>query len=402
MKILVVSQYFYPETFRINDFCFKLVEEGNDVTVLTGYPNYPEGYFYPEYKNKRIKKENIHGVNVIRVNMSQRRKNAIALFFNYFTYAISAGLKALRLERDFDIIFVYEVSPVTQIIPAWLYKLLNKTPIVVNCQDIWPDVIKVYGIKENSFIFSLVRMFSKWLYRRADVIVTSSPGFNQYLANVCGIANEKMVYMPNFAENFYLDFGNSKCDDGKKHLLFAGNIGKAQNLDVIVNAVALLDPILQKEIMIDILGDGSYLNEMKKMVEERKLEKYFTFHGRKPSDQLKSYYEGADGFLLTLEGNSPVSQTIPAKLQGYMGAGKPIFAAINGEANELIRLANCGRCVPAGDVNGMVQIITEMLQTDDLMAKEGFNGRQYFLENFTIAKYIEKLTQLFEVLQMRR
>ena len=396
MKILVVSQYFYPETFRINDLCFNLVKEGHSVTVLTGYPNYPEGYIYPEYKHKKIKRETIEGVDVIRVNICERRKNAMFLFLNYISYALTAGFKSLRLDKDYDAVFVFEVSPITQIIPAWLYKKRCKVPVIVNCQDIWPDVIKVYGIKEKSAIFSAVRKFSAWLYKKADVIITSSPGFNGYLENVCSIPQDKMIYLPNFAEDYYLAFGNRNNGDGKQHLLFAGNIGKTQNLDVIVDAIKLLDEPLQNQVMVDILGDGSFLEELKQLVKQNGLDSRFTFHGRKPATELKSYYELADAFLLTLEGDSPLSLTVPAKSQGYMGAGKPILAAINGGASAIIQMADCGKCVPAGDAEGFSKIIKMMLESDDRFEQLGKNGRNYFINNFTVKKYINKLIEILE------
>lgn len=397
MKILVVSQYFYPENFRINDLCFDLVARGHDVTVLTGYPNYPDGYIYPEYKGRRVRQETIQGVNVIRVRMVQRRKNPISLFLNYLSYALLAGRKAANLDSNYDAIFVFEVSPVTQIIPAWRYKKKNPiAALVVNCQDIWPEVVKIYGIREKSFLFSAIRSFSAKLYNRADQIVVSSPGFIEYLHRVCEIPESRMSFLPNFAEDFYLEFGEQSAEDGKVHLLFAGNIGKAQSLDTIVDAVEQLPTEVREKLIVDFLGDGSYLEDLKDRVKEKRLEDYFRFHGRKPSEELRSYYEMADGFLLTLEGNSPVSWTIPAKLQGYMGAGKPVLAAIDGGAADIICEANCGKCVSAGDSEGLSRMIDAFLKDPAAFRELGENGREYFKEHFTESIYIDKLLKEFE------
>lgn len=397
MKILVVSQYFYPENFRINDLCFDLAARGHEVTVLTGYPNYPGGYIYPEYKGRRVPRETIQGVNVIRVRMAQRRKNPASLFLNYISYAALAGQKAGKLDPDYDVIFVFEVSPVTQIIPAWRYKKKNsRAALFVNCLDIWPEVVKVNGIREKSLLFSAIRSFSAKLYNRADQIVVSSPGFIEYLHRVCEVPESRMRFLPNFAEDFYLEFKEKPAEDGKVHLLFAGNIGKAQSLDTIVDAVDRLPVEMREALTVDFLGDGSYLEELKANVTEKHLEKYFRFHGRKPSEELRAYYEMADGFLLTLEGNSPVSLTIPAKLQGYMGAGKPVLAAIDGGAAEIIGEADCGQCVSAGDGEGLSRMIGAFLEDPAAFRKLGENGRAYFKAHFTKSIYTDKLLNQFE------
>ncbi len=403
MRILVVSQYFYPEGFRINDLCFELAARGHAVTVLTGYPNYPGGYFYPEYKGRRVDRETIQGVEVLRVRMSQRRKNPISLFLNYVSYAFSAGRRAAKLGRNYDVVFVFEVSPVTQIIPAWKYKKKDPNAVlVVNCQDIWPEVVKVYGIREGSILFSAIRSFSAKLYNRADRIEVSSPGFIDYLNRICEVPKSKMSFLPNFAEDFYLDFNDKTAEDGKVHLLFAGNIGKAQSLDTIVNAVSILPAETRGKLVVDILGEGSYLEELKANVKDKHLEDHFRFHGRKPAEELRSYYETADGFLLTLEGNSPLSLTVPSKLQGYMGAGKPVLAAVDGGAEKIIRDSHCGLCVAAGDSEGLSRMISSFVDDPAGFKKMGENGRRYFKEHFSKSIYVDKLLEKFEQLTAER
>lgn len=338
----------------------------------------------------------IQSVEVIRVRMCQRRKNPVSLFLNYISYALLASQKTARLVQDYDVIYVFEVSPVTQIIPAWKYKKKNRrAALVVNCLDIWPDVVKVYGIREKSLLFSMIRSLSAKLYNRADRILASSPGFTEYLHRVCAVPEEKIRFLPNFAEDFYLDFSTRSAEDGKIHLLFAGNIGRAQSLDTVVESVALLPESTQKMLMVDILGDGSYLEELKALVNENHLERCFVFHGRKRSEELRTYYETADGFLLTLAGNSPVRATIPAKLQGYMGVGKPVLAAVDGGAAEIIREANCGWCVSAGDSVGLSNMIRSFAERPEESRRLGENGRRYFIEHFRKSIFVDKLLQEF-------
>ena len=195
MKILVVSQYFYPENFRINQLCFELVNLGHHITVITGYPNYPGGYIYEKYKNKDVKEEKIRGVQIIRVNLCQRRKNPINLLLNYLSFAWNAHHRIKKIKGDFDCVFVFEVSPITQIFPAWTYKRKYGIPLIINCQDIWPDVVKVYGIKENTIIFNLIKKISAFLYKKGDLVITSSPGFNLYLEKTCEVNHDKIVYL---------------------------------------------------------------------------------------------------------------------------------------------------------------------------------------------------------------
>lgn len=396
MKILVVSQYFYPENFRINDLCFEMQKRGHEVTVLTGFPNYPEGYFFKGYEDKKRKEEIINDVRVIRCNLVQRKKDPVHLFLNYLSFAYNAKNKVNKLNEDFDIIFVFEVSPITQIIPAMSLKKNRKIPLIVNCQDIWPDVIKVYGIKEKSLVFKLIKKLSSYLYRQADMIITSSPGFNDYLISVCNVEDNKLIYVPNHAEDFYLSYKNLTKENEKLHILFAGNIGKAQDLKTLVNAISLLDDSSKEKIIIDILGDGSYLYELKQIVIKKNLNNFFVFHGRKDITEIKKYYEKANAFLLTLEGNSPLSMTIPSKLQGYMGAGKPILAAINGGAKEIIEKSNCGLCVHSGQSDDFSKIIREFIDDKDNLLSLGENGRNYFIKHFKTNVYIDKIEKLME------
>lgn len=394
LNILIISQYYYPEQFRINDICEGLVKQGHHVTVLTGLPNYPEGVVLSKYKNFKNRKEIINDVYVIRSFLYGRGKGALKLFLNYLSFMISACLKKRKLpKKNYDAIFVYEISPVTQIFPGYLYKRKFRCPLFVNCQDVWPEVIKVYNIEESSLIFKLVKKFSIWLYRKADRILVSSEGFIDYLHTICKIAFEKMEYLPNHAEEIYLNFSNQTPSDvdNMVNLLFAGNIGKAQDLDTLVKAVSQLSKLAMKKVIINIVGEGSYMAILKSSVIKMELNDKFVFHGKKKLTELKYFYEKADAYILTLEGNTFISKTVPAKLQGYMGAGKPILAAIDGQAKIIIEKANCGLCVNAGDNESYAEILEEFILNIELYRGLGNNGRDFFNRNFTLEKYIERL-----------
>lgn len=394
MKILVVCQYFYPENFRINDVCFRLAEEGHDVTVLTGLPNYPEGIIKPEYRNFKRRKEEIRGVKVIRVPLVGRGKGKVRLLLNYFSYTFFATFKALTL-KDFDVVYAYQLSPVIQVIPAYFVRKSGKK--VINCLDLWPESITAIGMKTEGTVYNMIKKLSSSIYRRADEIITPSRGFDDYLVDTCGVKREKIKYLPSHAEQEYLSVTEKQHFTNEKlHLLFAGNIGRAQNLDIIVEALSMTDKSILDEIIVDIVGDGSYLETLKINVENKQLNEVFAFHGRCDIKDVVQYYEVADACLMTLEPNSFVSKTVPAKLQGYMASGRVVIGAINGSAADMIKEANCGVVVAGDDAKGLSQLITEFVQNRNSYAQYGQSGRQYFLDNFTIDKHITKLISYWE------
>lgn len=394
MKILVVSQYFYPENFRINDVCFELAKEGHDVTVLTGLPNYPEGIIKDEYRFFRKRKEIIQGVKVIRVPLIGRGKSKYKLMLNYASFAICGSLRAMFLSR-FDVVYSYEVSPITQVIPAFFVRKSGN--LVVNCLDLWPESITAIGMRTEGRLYHMIKKLSSWVYRKADTILVPSRGFEDYLVDVCAVKRERIQYLPNHAEKDYLLVNDKNTfTNDKLHLLFAGNIGRAQNLDIIVDALSNLEQSILEQLVIDIVGDGSYLQQLKKKVAENKLDEVFVFHGRCDVKDVVKYYEIADACLMTLEPSSFVSKTVPAKLQGYMASGRMIIAAINGSAADIIREANCGLCVAGDDVQGFADIITAFVQKRAEYINYGQNGRNYFLENYTLEKHINKLLFYWE------
>lgn len=394
MKILVVTQYFYPENFRINDVCKQLVKEGHDVTVLTGLPNYPSGVIEKKYRWFKNRKEEYQGVKIIRASLFARRKNPISLLLNYISFMINGSIKALFMKGSFDVVYAYEVSPVTQIVPAIVAKKKHKVKLIVNCLDLWPESIKVMGIKEGTFIFKVVKRISSRIYKSADTIIIPSKRFDQYLVDNCEIKHANITYLPNHAEDDYLGFTDRSDDDSKIHLLFAGNIGKVQNMDIIVDAVILLDESLRSKLIVDIVGNGSYLEEMKKKVKDKQLDNIIVFHGQKPLKELKEHYEIASATLLTLENNGFISMTVPAKLQGYMAVGKPVLASISGSANEVICEAQCGLVCEANDVEAFAHIMQEYLEDVGKHKYLGINGKEYFKKHFTIDVHTKELVSI--------
>lgn len=392
MRILIVCQNYYPEQFKINDISEQLVKHGHYVTVLTGLPNYPTGKIPREYRWGKRRKEIINGVNVIRSHEIGRKNSVIGLAINYFSFMISASCKALFLKRVFDIVFVYQVSPVTMILPGYIMKKRMKIPMYLYCCDIWPESLKNKISNENSLIFKMVKILSKFLYSKCDSITVSSKPFIEYFEKVHNIQSDRISYIPQHAEDISLNL-NFPVNNEITDFVFMGNIGIAQDIDCILNAAERIKNT--HKFCIHFVGDGSYLGISKNLVRMKGLENNVIFYGRRPIEQMQDYYKLADACLLTLTADNLIGLTMPSKLQGYMAAGKPVIAAINGAAREVIIDSKCGLCVNAGDFNALAEVMIDFIENPDKFKKCGENGRRYFRNHFTKSIYMAKLEQEF-------
>lgn len=388
MKIFVVCQNYYPEQFRINDICEQLVKEGHTVTVLTGLPNYPVGKIPKEYRWRKKRKEIINGVKVLRCLEIGRRHGAVMLAVNYLSFMLSATVKALFLKKEFDIIFSYQLSPVTMALPAIVMKKRSKKPMYLYCCDTWPESMKNIISNERNIIFRTMKAFSRYIYSKCDMISVTSEPFIKYFNQVHAIPIEKISYIPQHAEDIYLRMDFSPINNST-NFVFMGNIGIAQDIDCILEAAEKIKDIAS--FKIHFVGDGSYLEKGKTLVQQKGLDDIVVFHGRHSIEKMPDFYKLADACLLTLKGDSLIGLTMPAKLQGYMAAGKPVIGAINGAAQDVIREAQCGLCVNAGDSNGLAQSMRDFIENPDKYKDCGGKGREYFKNNFTKTIFMKKL-----------
>jgi len=388
MKILVVCQYYYPEQFRINDICEQLVHYGHSVTVLTGLPNYPMGKILPEYKWGRKRKETINGVNVLRCFEIGRKNGVIGMALNYGSYMVSASVKALFLKKEFDVIFVYQLSPVFMTLPGVVLKKRSHKPLYLYCCDIWPESLKNYIADESSLIYKTVSKFSRYLYSQCDAITVTSKPFIDYFNQAHSIPIERISYNPQHADDNYLEM-DFLVDDDVTDFVFMGNIGIAQDIDCILEATEKIKSI--PKFKVHFVGDGSYLETSKDLAKQKGLEDLVVFHGRHPLDEMPNFYKLADACLLTLKDDSLVGWTMPSKLQGYMAAGKAVIGAINGAALDVISESNCGVCVKASDSEALAEAMKEFIQDPDKFKECGENGRNYFKSHFTKEIYMRKL-----------
>lgn len=386
MRILMVSQLFYPEQFRVNDICFELVKQGHEVTVLTGLPNYPEGIVKEDYK--KVRQEEINGVNVIRSWLIGRGSTKKMLFLNYISFAVSASLRILTIKNDFDKIIVYQLSPVTMAIPAIIAKKKMKKPLIIYTHDLWPESIAAGGIVPASRIYKAVKVLSQLIYKQADEIWLSSQMFESYFRDYLQI-NKPMTYMPVYAEDLF-DSIPKREEDGKFNLLFAGNIGNMQSVETILLAAKELAD--RKEIIFHIVGDGSSRIKCEKLKLDYQLDNVY-FHGSHPVESMPYYYALADAFLITLKDHPLISYTLPNKVQSYLAAGKPIIGAINGETAHVISQSNCGFIVGAEDHNALALAIKEFIvfENKDILSN---NSKECYIRNFSKEHYFKNLQQV--------
>ncbi len=394
MKILVVCQYYYPEPFRITDICENLVKRGHDVTVLTGLPNYPEGIVLDDYRHGKKRKETLNGVKVIRCYEIGRGKSKLKLFLNYFSYALSATLKALFMKEKFDVVLVNQLSPVMMGIPAMIYKKKHRKKILLYCLDLWPDSLAAGGVKEDSIIYKIFYKISKWIYKSADMILVTSSMFEDYFKNILQMNTVNIKHLPQYAEDLFVQKEETSdtevaasIENKIYNFVFAGNIGDMQSVETIIKAANELS--VNKNISFHIVGDGSKLENCKKLTEELKLETII-FYGRRPVEDMLQFYGMADAMLITLKDNKALSYTLPGKVQSYMAAGKPIIGAINGETRRVISEAACGFSCEAEDYKALADLVKRFCDSNEKEQMET-NAQKFYFDNYSKDKFISIL-----------
>ena len=400
MKILVVCQYYYPEPFRITDICETLVQKGHQVTILTGLPNYPEGKVLDEYRNGKKRNEILNGVKIIRTFEVGRGNSQLKLLLNYFSFAISASLKAYFMKDQYDVVFVNQLSPVMMSIPAIVYKKKHNKKLLLLCLDLWPDSLAAGGVRENSNIYRLFLKISRWVYKSADRILVTSNMFKDYFQNTLGLSITNIEHLPQYAEDLFSTRVESiKSDTSgsikRFNFVFAGNIGDMQNVETIIKAANELHT--HHNITFHIVGDGSKLEECKQLVDRYNLTNV-TFHGRRPVEQMPYFYAMADAMLVTLKHNKALSFTLPGKIQSYMAAGRPVIGAINGETSYVIKDAKCGLCCKAEDYKELARLIIQFCNSN-IREQMALNARNYYINNYGKEHFIDRLESVLDSLE---
>jgi glycosyltransferase involved in cell wall biosynthesis len=409
VRILIITQYFSPENFRINDLGANLVERGNDVTVLTGLPNYPGGSFFDGYGWRGPYRERHAGADVIRVPVIPRGKGgSVRLALNYLSFVISACWAILFLMPSaarFDATFVFAPSPATVGIPGALARWRFKAPMIYWALDLWPETLVAVGAVKEGPILAVAQRVMRWIYRHCDLVLVQSRGFFSQI-ECLGVSRAKLRYFPNWGEAVFeappLDSDSALLNglpDGFR-VLFAGSIGASQDLPAILDAAACLKG--KGEVHWVIVGDGRMAPWAQEEALRRGLSDVVTFVGQKPLETMPSYFAACDALLVSLRREPVFALTVPGKLQSYLASGKPILAMLDGEGAKLVAEANAGFACAAGDSAALAACVERLLQLSaDERKRLGENGRKYFLANFARDRVFDLLDACLKEVTVR-
>jgi glycosyltransferase involved in cell wall biosynthesis len=401
MRVLVLSQHFWPESFRINQVVKSLTEAGCSVTVLTGQPNYPQGRVFTGYSAWSLRKEkHADGYLICRVPLLPRgRASAMRLSANYASFVLSAAVFGPWLLREvqFDVIFVYAPSPILQAIPAVLLKWLKKARLVTWVQDLWPESIESTGYIRNPHVLKVVEHVVRWIYRHNDLLLGQSRSFVTSIGELAG--GTRVEYFPNPGEASLTNDATSEpalrlqCGF---NVVFAGNLGTVQALDTVLAAAELLRA--DERIRFVLVGSGSRSAWLQNEVAQRGLTNV-QLPGRFPAEEIPAILEQASALLVSLMRSPIMSQTIPAKVQAYLAAGRPIIAALDGEGAKLVTEAKAGLSVPAEDAAALADAVRTLVSMgDDERLRMGNAGTRFYQEHFApdalARQLIERLRQI--------
>lgn len=403
MRILVVSQYFWPENFRINDLVTEWCRRGHEVTVLTGYPNYPSGEIFPEFHDNPDKYDSFGDAKVVRVPLLPRGTGAVRLMLNYVSFAFcasSVGVWYLR-GRAFDVIFVFEPSPITVGLPATLLRRLKRAPLVFWVLDLWPETLEAVGAVKSSLILKMVGRLVSYIYNRCDLVLAQSRSFVPAIRKYCR-PQVWVDYFPSWSDSTF-DFAfvepaaEISAEDQFFNVMFAGNIGEAQDFPAILDAAEILKG--EKRIRWLIVGDGRAAEWVRSEIACRGLGDCFLMLGRYPVERMPSFYIHANALLVSLKDTPIFAMTIPGKLQSYLASGIPVLAMLNGEGAEIVRASRSGLACPAGDGKALAAAVMKLASfSGDELSEMGARGLALSRSDFDRETLIAKLLEWFEIL----
>jgi colanic acid biosynthesis glycosyl transferase WcaI len=366
MRLLVVTQYFWPENFRVNDLVAELTARGHDVTVLTGVPNYPDGEVFADFAAHPGQFATYAGATVVRVPMLPRHRGGLRLMLNYASFACGAAVVgAWRLRgRPFDAIFVFEPSPVTVGLPAVLLRYLKRAPLAFWVLDQWPETLQAIGVVRSPAILRMVGRLVSYIYRHCDLLLAQSASFVPRIRRYAG-ASSAVEYFPSWSDTSTVGGQVGTAAEvphapGVFTIVFAGNIGDAQDFPAILAAAEMLRD--REDVRWVIVGDGRRAEWVAQEIRRRGLESRMRMLGRFPLDRMPSFFASADALLVALKSEPVFAMTIPGKVQSYLAAGKPILAMLDGEGADVIRRSGAGLACDAGDATGLAANVLRMIE----------------------------------------
>jgi glycosyltransferase involved in cell wall biosynthesis len=362
-KILIVTECFYPEEFKINDVALSWKDKGYDVDVLTLTPTYPLGKVFPGYKNGFFQKDEYHGVKIFRVYaVTGYRDSFIKKLLRFINFMIVGSIVSIFIGKRYDYIFGFNTGALTSMLPAVMLRKLYKKPLMFWVQDIWPDSLYAYGLKKTKLISYILDIFVKFIHKDITSIAISGKGFESKLRPYVD-KNLKFNYLPNWADD--LDMSLSPAHLSKKsvvHFTFAGNIGKQQNLENIINAFCMLPNNYQKKSQLNIVGDGPKLDDLRMLTDNNP---HIVFYGKQMRKDMVKFYKASDFLIVSLVDEPVFSITVPAKTQTYIAAKKPILAIINGDTVDIVKNHNLGLHAHPSNVNEITRLFIKCIEMND-------------------------------------
>lgn len=396
--ILVVSQYFYPESFRINDICEEWIKRGYRVTVVTGIPNYPQGKFYKGYGWSKKRREKWNEIEIIRIPLIARGHTAVGLALNYLSFVISGFFWSHFTKQKADFVFNFEVSPMTQALVGVWYAKRIKIPCYLYVQDLWPDNLEIVAGIHNRFILNCVDKMVQYIYRHCHKILATSPSFVEEIQKRAK-DHTKVFYWPQYAEDFYKP--QKRCeipeiiDDGSFKIIFTGNIGRAQGLDILPKTANLLkEKALDGRIKFVIVGDGRYKDELMRQICQQGVQNMFIIVERQPAEYIPAFLACCDAAFVSFMDNELFAKTIPAKLQSYMACGMPIIASATGETKRIVQESGCGICCPIGDEYALADVIKNIITGREQLLTMSKNSLSYFAQHFEKEELLNQVDEL--------
>lgn len=398
----MVTQYFWPESFNINSLVQSIKQRGHQIDVLTGKPNYPAGEIYSGYNALGCDFETWKGIEIYRIPIIARgEKSGFRLALNYLSFVVSGLILApwMLRRKQYDAIFVYAPSPIFQAIPASFIGWIKKCPVALWVQDLWPESAQATGYVRSPWLLKLLERMVRFVYRHTDLLLVQSRAFQ---APVAALASGKPIaYYPNSVEPGFYDPPLMTLPDipglaGEFSVLFAGNVGAGQAVEVIVDAAEKLRE--NPDIQFVVLGSGSRWDWMREQAQARGLTNLH-LAGRYPVETMPGLMRQASALLVTLADQPIFSATIPSKVQAYMAVGRPILACLNGEGARLVSEANAGFAIPAEDADALADAVLRLYRmTAEERGQMGLNGRAYYKEHFDhdrlVAQLINQLQEL--------
>ena len=398
MRLIIFTNHFFPESFRVNDIAFDRVQRGDEVTVLTGIPDYPEGHFHRGYSLFKKRIEHVNGVKVIRVPLIPRgdggkMKMALNYASSVFFFFFYGWYQALF--HSYDAVFVHDTSPAFISLPAKTVSRVQKIPLYHWILDMWPESLTAGGINGGK-LYTLILKMMKRIYKRDTEILITSKG-SRKLLNERGVLDDKITYLPNWNDDAISCVDESVLPTLPNGfiVMFAGNLGFAQNMENLLAAANELKD--ENDIHWVFVGDGRKKPWMDVYVKDHHLEDTVHLLGRYPIETMGAFFKKADVMLVALNDVVVFNLTLPAKVQAYMAAGKPILASLCGEGAEIVKDANCGWSVPSNDYKELAATVSKIAKMDkqELVAL-GKNARSYYEANFTREKCMKILDETFK------